>query len=99
MKLSIIGIRNKNLTSDKRKKLFLAQANMNEITDVISGRAKGSDNYIEIFTLHSNIPLPELLPYCTIYGYRVSIQCNIHIVHKAKNINFSPVKTIGTYTL
>lgn len=76
MRIAIVGSRNLNITN-------LEQYLPNDVTEIISGGAKGIDTSAREFAIKNNIKLTEILPEYEKYGRAAPIKRNDLIVNAA----------------
>lgn len=76
MRIAIVGSRNLNITN-------LEQYLPNDVTEIISGGAKGIDTSAREFAIKNNIKLTEIFPEYEKYGRAAPIKRNDLIVNAA----------------
>jgi hypothetical protein len=96
MKVAVIGSR-----SFQDKKLLEMELSKIDITELISGGAKGADNLAENYAEANNIPVKIFLPDYDRFGRGAPLKRNHHIVDAADQlIAFWDEKSKGTkYTI
>jgi hypothetical protein len=83
MKLAIVGSRNPGISYSKFEELLLAEINLGEVTQIVSGGAKGIDTFAKLFAGKHHIPLMEFLPKYAAYGKYATLRRNTEIVREA----------------
>jgi hypothetical protein len=97
MKLAIVGSRNPGISYSKFEELLLAKINIGDVTQVISGGAKGIDTFAKLFAGKHRIPLMEFLPKYDLYGKYATLKRNTEIVREANVVAaFPTVDSRGT---
>jgi hypothetical protein len=97
MKLAIVGSRNPGISYSKFEELLLAEINISEITQIVSGGAKGIDTFAKLFAGKHHIPLMEFLPKYADYGKYATLRRNTEIVRESNVvIAFPTVDSKGT---
>lgn len=86
MKLAIVGTRNPGVSYQQWEELLLSKINKSEITEVVSGGAKGIDTYAKIFAGRHHIPLMEFLPQYSVYGKAAPLRRNTQIIREANTV-------------
>ncbi|MBO4811735.1 MAG: DNA-processing protein DprA [Prevotella sp.] len=94
MKLAIVGTRNPSVPYDEWKKLF----SIENVTEIVSGGAKGIDTYAEQLALESNIKLKVFKPDYKKFGRNATILRNNEIAEYCDRvIAFPSTESRGTY--
>jgi predicted Rossmann fold nucleotide-binding protein DprA/Smf involved in DNA uptake len=83
MKIGIVGGR--NFTDYQKLKKHLDSIK-DQITEIISGGAKGADSLAERYAIENNIPLTKYLPEWNKFGKRAGIIRNEYIVKDSDQI-------------
>jgi hypothetical protein len=83
MKLAIVGSRNPGISYSKFEELLLAEINISEVSQIVSGGAKGIDSFAKLFAGKHRIPLMEFLPKYADYGKYATLRRNTEIVREA----------------
>jgi hypothetical protein len=83
MKLAIVGSRNPGISYSKFEELLLAEINLGEVTQIVSGGAKGIDTFARLFAGKHHVPLMEFLPEYAAYGKYATLRRNTEIVREA----------------
>jgi hypothetical protein len=83
MKLAIVGSRNMGISYSKFEELLLAEINISEVTQIVSGGAKGIDTFAKLFAGKHHVPLMEFLPKYGAYGKYATLRRNTEIVREA----------------
>lgn len=68
MKLAIIGTRTPSLSYTEWEKRLKEKINLDNVTLIVSGGAKGIDTYAKLFAARHHIRLMEFLPQYATYG-------------------------------
>lgn len=98
MKLAIVGTRNPSVSYSEWEQLMLSHVERSEITQVISGGAKGIDTFAKQFAARHRIPFMEFSPEYSKYGRNAPIKRNIQIVEESDLvIAFPSPKSRGTH--
>lgn len=98
MKLAIVGTRSPSVSYQEWEKLLLSKVDKLEITEVVSGGAKGIDTYAKIFAGRHHIPLMEFLPQYSAFGKAAPLRRNTQIVREANAvIAFPSADSRGTH--
>lgn len=84
MKLAIVGTRNPSVVYQEWEELLLSNINVEDVTMVVSGGAKGIDSYAKHFASKYHKPLKEFLPDYAAYGRRAPLIRNRQIVFEAE---------------
>ncbi len=80
MKIAIVGSRNPAISYQEWEKLLLLEIDVSEVSLIVSGGAKGIDNYAKLFAARYHKPLMEFIPDYTVYGRNAALRRNIQIV-------------------
>jgi hypothetical protein len=83
MKIAIVGSRNPGISYSKFEELLLAEINLADVTEIVSGGAKGIDTFAKLFAGKHHIPLMEFLPKYGVYGKYATLRRNTEIVREA----------------
>lgn len=83
MTLAIIGTRTPTIDYDKWLRLLLSHIDISEVTQVVSGGAKGIDSYAKRFAEVYTLPLVEYIPEFSKFGRIAALLRNIDIVKVA----------------
>lgn len=98
MKVAIIGTRFPLFNYNEWLTMLLAQVNVDDITEVISGGALGIDEYARQFAYKHGLLLHEYFPDYKRFGRVAPLIRNTDIVEAADLvIAFPSVKSKGTY--
>ena len=98
MKIAIVGSRNPGVSYSEWEKLFLSKVNLSEVTEIVSGGAKGIDTYAKLFAGRHHIPLMEFLPEYSVYGRNATLLRNTQIVREASVVYaFPTAESKGTH--
>lgn len=98
MKLAIVGTRNPKMTYSEWEPLLLEKINPADVTEVISGGAKGIDYFAKLFAARHHIPYMEFAPQYAIYGRKAPLKRNLQIVEEASTvIAFPSGESRGTF--
>ncbi|MDE6787928.1 MAG: DNA-protecting protein DprA, partial [Ruminococcus sp.] len=76
MKVAVIGSRNLNITN-------LGEYLPENVTEIVSGGAKGVDSCAKEYALKNNIPIKEFLPEYTRFGRVAPLKRNLQIIEYA----------------
>ena len=79
MKLAIIGSRNLNITNLEK---FIPD----NVSEIVSGGAKGVDTSARAYAIKNNIPLTEFLPEYKKYGRGAPLKRNLQIIEYADSV-------------
>lgn len=79
MKIAIIGSRNLKVNN-------LGEYLPKDVTEIVSGGAKGIDTCAKIYALKNNIKLTEFLPEYEKYGKRAPLIRNLEIIDYADEV-------------
>jgi hypothetical protein len=90
MKLAIVGSRKPNISYSKFEELLLNKIDLNDITEIVSGGAKGIDTFAKLFAGRHHIPLMEFLPKYSTYGKYATLRRNAEIVREANVVAAFP---------
>jgi hypothetical protein len=83
MNIAIVGSRNPGINYAKFEELLLARINLGEVTQIVSGGAKGIDTFAKLFAGKHHIPLMEFLPKYGEHGKYATLRRNTEIVREA----------------
>lgn len=83
MKLAIIGTRTPSLSYTEWETRLKGKINLDNVTLIVSGGAKGIDTYAKIFAARHHIPLMEFLPQYATYGKNAPLVRNRQIMKEA----------------
>ena len=98
MTLAIIGTRTPTIDYDKWLRLLLSHIDLSQVTQVVSGGARGIDSYAMRFAKKYQITLTIFLPEYSKYGHAAPLVRNIDIVRIADLVVAFPSKNSrGTY--
>ena len=86
MKLAIVGTRKPGINYAEWEALLLSKVDPNDVTEVVSGGAKGIDTYAKLFAARHHIPLMEFLPQYDVYGRYATLSRNKQIVREANTV-------------
>ena len=79
MKVAIIGSRNLKVNN-------IGEYLPKDVTEIVSGGAKGIDTCVKIYALKNNIKLTEFLPEYEKYGKRAPLIRNLEIIDYADEV-------------
>jgi predicted Rossmann fold nucleotide-binding protein DprA/Smf involved in DNA uptake len=98
MKLAIVGTRNPSISYGDFEKLLLEKIDLSDVTQIVSGGAKGIDTYAKLLAARHHIPLMEYLPKYDQFGNFATLRRNTQIVQEANVvIAFPSAESKGTY--
>jgi predicted Rossmann fold nucleotide-binding protein DprA/Smf involved in DNA uptake len=98
MKLAIVGTRNPSISYGDFEKLLLEKIDLSDVTQIVSGGAKGIDTYAKLLAARHHIPLMEYLPKYDQFGKFATLRRNTQIVQEANVvIAFPSAESKGTY--
>lgn len=80
MKIAIAGSRNPDIAYKEWEELLLSKINVESISLIVSGGAKGIDTFAKLFAGRHNIPLMEFLPDYANYGQNATLRRNTQTV-------------------
>lgn len=83
MKLGISGTRQPQIGYAEWESLLLDKVNVNDITEIVSGGAKGVDSFARTFASRHRKPLMELKPDYGAYGRSAPLVRNRQIVRES----------------
>ena len=97
-KLGIVGSRNPGISYDDWETLIVSILKLDEISEIISGGAKGIDYYAKMLAIKNQIPFKEYNPEYGKYGRKATLIRNRLIVENSdKIIAFPTLGSKGTY--
>ena len=97
-KLGIVGTRNPGISYEVWETLITSIIKLDEISEIISGGAKGIDSYGKLLAIKNHIAFKEYNPEYGKYGRKATLIRNRQIVvNSDKIIAFPSQGSIGTY--
>lgn len=97
-KLGIVGSRNPGMSYEEWETLIVAIIKLDEVSEIISGGAKGIDSYGKILAIKNQVPFKEYIPEYGKYGRKATLIRNRQIVENSdKIIAFPSQGSTGTY--
>lgn len=98
MKLAIVGTRNNVITFDEFRRMVVSSVKQSEVTEIVSGGAKGIDTYAEKLAEEWGVPCTVFKPEYSRYGRVAPLLRNTQIVERADVVLAFPKPTsTGTF--
>ena len=97
-KLGIVGTRNPGIHYEELETLITSIIKLEEVSEIISGGAKGIDSYGKNLAIKNQVPFKEYIPEYGKYGRKATLIRNRQIVENSdKIIAFPSQGSTGTY--